>query len=119
MMRSCRFKQRGSSMSRRVAFRVSSAAGLALAVAGVATGQPFRSADASGNNLAHPTWGQAGTDLIRLAPAAYPDGHSAMARPNGPNPRDVSNAVVLQSAPVSNGRNLSDLIWQWGQFLDH
>ena len=28
----------------------------------------FRSIDGSGNNLAHPTWGSAGVDLLRIAP---------------------------------------------------
>jgi hypothetical protein len=28
----------------------------------------FRSIDGTGNNLTHPTWGGAGTDLLRIAP---------------------------------------------------
>ena len=30
---------------------------------------PFRSFDGTGNNLAHPNWGSAGTDLLRMAAA--------------------------------------------------
>ena len=33
--------------------------------------------DGTGNNLANPTWGATGADLIRLAAAAYSDGISA------------------------------------------
>ncbi len=44
-----------------------------------------RSVDGSANNLAHPTWGQAGTSYQRLAPAHYADGVGAMV--HGPNPR--------------------------------
>src|SRR5947208_9239483 len=92
---------------------------LLLACAGTASAQ-YRSMDGSGNNAGHSAWGQAGTDLIRLTAPAYPDGRSAMARPGGPNPRDVSNAVVAQNAAFPlNSRNLTDMIWQWGQFIDH
>ena len=33
------------------------------------------SLDGSGNNLFHPTWGEAGTNYLRLAPANYADRH--------------------------------------------
>ena len=33
-------------------------------------GPEWRSIDGSGNNLANPSWGQVGTDYIRVAPAA-------------------------------------------------
>ncbi len=46
----------------------------------------FRSVDGLGNNLAHPDWGSAGTDLIRIAPPAYADGVSAPREPIGPPP---------------------------------
>ena len=36
-----------------------------------------------------------------------------------PNPRDVSNAVCVQTGSVPNTRGGSDFIWQWGQFIDH
>ena len=37
------------------------------------------SIDGTGNNLPTPTWGSAGTDLLRIAPAAYADGVSTPA----------------------------------------
>src|SRR5262249_17445863 len=51
----------------------------------------FRTFDGSGNNLAHPDWGQAGIDELRKAPVAYADGISAPARPDNPSPRFISN----------------------------
>ena len=35
---------------------------------------PAESIDGIGNNVAHPTWGSTGQDLLRLSPAAYGDG---------------------------------------------
>ena len=54
-----------------------------LAVAGIVTVAqtaqaavpfPIESLDGSGNNVANPTWGQAGRPYARVAPAAYADG---------------------------------------------
>jgi hypothetical protein len=36
----------------------------------------FAPIDGTGNNVANPTWGSAGTDLLRLSPVAYADGIS-------------------------------------------
>jgi hypothetical protein len=35
---------------------------------------PAASFDGTGNNVAHPTWGSVGQDLLRVSPAAYGDG---------------------------------------------
>ncbi len=82
----------------------------------------IRSIDGSGNNIVNPDWGQANTQLQRLATPAYEDGLSV---PRGgdpsslPSARVISNAVSAQSGSVLNALNASDWIWQWGQFLDH
>ena len=92
----------------------------------------FRSIDGSGNNIDNPTWGQAETELIRLASHAYEDGIDT---PRGmtdlnnpprvgtsrlPNPRDISNTVVAQgNRSIPNVLGASDWLWQWGQFIDH
>ena len=82
----------------------------------------FRSINGSGNNIANPTWGEANTQLLRLANPAYEDGLSV---PRGgfnpilPSARAISNAVSAQSGLVPNSAHASDWIWQWGQFLDH
>jgi hypothetical protein len=42
-----------------------------------------------------------------------------MAGPDRPSPREISNAVAAQDVSIPNDRNMSDWVWQWGQFLDH
>ncbi len=77
-----------------------------------------RSFDGTGNNLADFYQGSTGSMLLRQSAPAYTDTFSAMPRMTV-NARDVSNAVATQTAPNSNARGLSDMIWQWGQFVDH
>ena len=87
----------------------------------------FYSIDGTGNDPFHPTWGSAGTDLIRIAPSNYADGASAPAGPNRPSARDISNALsdqtdpnnTLQDVDIINQKGLSDFIYIFGQFLDH
>jgi len=76
------------------------------------------SLNGSGNNQANPTWGQAGTNYIRVAPARYADGHSAMVA--GPNVRYVSNRVFQDLGQnVFSEHRVTQWGWTWGQFLDH
>src|SRR5207302_3763058 len=76
--------------------------------------------DGTGNNLLHPDWGSAGTDLLRLAPAAYADGVSTPAGADRPSARVISNTVADQgNQDIINDRQLSAMIYAWGQFLDH
>jgi len=82
-------------------------------------GPGFRSIDGSGNNLAADRVGAANTALLRLLPAAYADGLSALAGPERPGAREVSNAVCAQDESRPNPRGASDFLWQWGQFVDH
>ncbi len=81
----------------------------------------YRTFNGSENNVANPTWGAVGTQLLRVAASNYADGISTLAvrGANNPNPRIVSNKVCLQGANNPNGNGLSDFIWAWGQFLDH
>src|SRR5690242_14967868 len=67
---------------------------LAVNVAATAAGATVRSVDGTGNNLAHPTWGSTGVDLLRQGPAAYADGKSAPAGSNRPSAREISNAIA-------------------------
>lgn len=78
-----------------------------------------RSFDGSGNNLSDPALGAAGTAFMRMMTPEYADGMDMMAGTNRPNARLISNAVCLQSNDVANSHNLSDMVWQWGQFIDH
>jgi len=81
----------------------------------------YRTIDGDGNNIANPGYGMAGIQLLRQGlPAAYDDGISA---PRGgatlPSARAVSNAVSAQTGQALNAKRLTDMFWQWGQFVDH
>ncbi len=93
-----------------------------LALAGNAKAQhyEYRSIDGSGNNEGHPDWGKAGIELLRMAPAAYDDGYSSPHELDRKSPREISNIVVDQGTEsIVNDRRMSDMVWQWGQFIDH
>jgi hypothetical protein len=77
------------------------------------------SLDGKLNNPGQSTWGVAGVNLMRFAPAAYADGLSQPAGANRPNARLISNALSDSNTSIPNKRNLSDWIYGWGQFLDH
>ena len=78
----------------------------------------FRTLDGSGNNVAHATWGQAGTPYPRLGPANYADGVSSMQ--GGPSPRRISNRVFNDVGQnLFSENNVSQWGWVWGQFIDH
>lgn len=78
-----------------------------------------RSYDGSGNNLLNPTWGTAGANLMRMAPADYADGMYAPSGGSRPGARAISNAIVAQSVMIDDSRVLSSFVFQWGQFVDH
>jgi hypothetical protein len=83
--------------------------------------------DGSGNNVANPTWGQAGTDLIRLTPAQYTNGINSPSLAQDPSARLISNIVNNQADPANpsadinttNQESLSDFAYAFGQFMDH
>jgi hypothetical protein len=77
------------------------------------------SLDGKGNNPAHPMWGAAGADLVRVAGAAYADGISTPAGENRANPRLISNTVGVLTTEFSNARNMASYVYAWGQFIDH
>lgn len=66
--------------------------------------------------------GETGADQIRISPANYPDdgsGETILTDDDRANARTISNAVVQQDSFIPNSRGLSNMIWAWGQFLDH
>jgi hypothetical protein len=83
--------------------------------------------DGTGNNVANPTWGSAGTDLIRLAAAAYSDGIGAPNLANDLSARAISNILNSQANPSNPSQDiqtvdqnsLSDFGYAFGQFMDH
>ncbi len=80
-----------------------------------------------GNNVANPTWGSAGIDLVRLAAAAYADGVSTPSLPTDQSARAISNILNNQADPNDPGQDLntidqqslSDFGYAFGQFIDH
>ena len=83
----------------------------------------FRQFDGSDNRLLRPSWGEAGSQLLRTAPAEYADGLSEPAGQDRPGAREISNTVCAleqdgEEAP-RNDRSMSDWIYAWGQFVDH
>ena len=80
----------------------------------------FRTIDGWGNNQEHPSWGSAGEQLVRrYTETEYGDGIASPAGSDRPGARFISNAVSSQETPIPNDRNLTDMIWQWGQFITH
>ena len=57
--------------------------------------------------------------LLRKAPPAYWDGIDALAGQDRKSPREISNRVIDQPNLVFSTKDASDMVWQWGQFLDH
>ena len=78
----------------------------------------FRTIDGTGNNLLHPSWDAAGTDMVRLGPANFAAG-TTDGLVNGPNPRSVSDIVVAGNGDADNPEGLSGMMYAWGQFIDH
>jgi hypothetical protein len=90
----------------------------APAAADTVLGFEARSLDGGGNNKNNPTWGQVGTNYLRVGPANYADGKSAQV--GGPPPRYTSNRVFNDTdQDLFSERNVSQFGWTWGQFMDH
>lgn len=78
-----------------------------------------RSYDGSGNNEEHYEWGASFHLLERLAAPAYEDGLMSLAGASRPSARAISNALFHQEEAMPNSYQTSDMLWQWGQFVDH
>ena len=84
------------------------------------TGVGESSSRAATKSVPYPVGGTgAPAQLIRLSPVDYGDGISTLAGSTRPSPREISNIVVDQPGPVFSQNNASDMVWQWGQFVDH
>ncbi len=77
------------------------------------------SLDGTGNNLLNSDLGSTDEQLLRLVSVEYADGISTPAGEDRPSAREISNEVVAQSELTFNDRGLTDLVWLWGQFIDH
>jgi len=72
-----------------------------------------------GNNRRDPELGAAGTSFVDTVPLDYGNGFSTPTGQDRPNARVISNAISQQIGNVPEPRGLTNLIWAWGQFLDH
>ncbi len=79
----------------------------------------FRSFDGTGNNVNNSELGSAGSAILNLAPLDYGDGFSTPSGQNRLNPRIISNQLAQQTEDIPSDRGLTNLIWAFGQFLDH
>ena len=100
---------------------VSLATGAVIAIApGAEAAVPFpvASLDGSGNNVANPTWGQAGRAYARVGTTHYADGIGS--QQTGPNARSISNRLYNDANQnVFSERRVTQWGFVWGQFLDH
>ena len=91
------------------------------------TATGYRPIDEAGNNIANPTLGTAGTDLLRVSPAAYANGIGSPALPQNPSARVISDLLNNQANPADpsqdlntvDAKSLSDFGYAFGQFIDH
>ncbi len=95
-----------------------------LTVVSLRVHAPYRSINGTNNNISSSSktnWGAAGILLFREMPAQYgpSDPSGAIGGVNRPSPRAISNAVIDEPVTQFNTRQLSTLVYQWGQFLDH
>lgn len=102
--------------------------GSAVSVAASAGVYEYRAFDGHYNNPmpGQSDWGAAHHTLRRVSGSAYANGRSIPSGQDRPNPRLISN--IVHSASPAPGqpqfnphsvRGLTDMVWQWGQFLDH
>jgi len=85
---------------------------------------PNRTIDGTCNNIVtdeSSEWGAADIPFAREMQPDYgaPDFYNDMAGNCRLSPRAISNLVVAQSEDIPSPRNLSSLVFTWGQFLDH
>ncbi|MEX0301436.1 MAG: peroxidase family protein [Leisingera sp.] len=77
-----------------------------------------RPADGYSTNPDNPDWGATGTGLLNLAPSDLGP-YGEMSGADRPGPREISNALSVQTEKTHNSECASDFLWIWGQFLDH
>lgn len=76
----------------------------------------FRSIDGAANTGGA---GAAGVALLRLIPSAYGDGISTAAGAARQSARVISNLCCAQAAPMPDPGRRTNMVWSWGQFIDH
>ena len=79
----------------------------------------FRTIDGSNNNLINSEYGSQGSALLEKVPLDYGDGVGSPAGEYRANPRVISNAIGEQTKNIPSQKGLTNLIWGFGQFVDH
>lgn len=78
-----------------------------------------RNIDGTSNNQSDPELGSTHEELLRGASTEYEDGISTPAGSDLPSAREISNEIAAQTTTEVNVRGLTDLVWLFGQFIDH
>ncbi len=94
-------------------------ASVPIALREYAAGFEPRAIDGWWNNVEQPERGTAGVELLRRAGTSFDYGMTSLPRLDLPDPRTISNIMADQPGPMPNHLGVTDMIWQWGQFLDH
>ena len=76
------------------------------------------SVDGTGNNLANPSLGAAGSDEVRIAPARFAPG-TTDTPVAGPDPRVISNTIFTHDQDLNDPGGRSAYTYAFGQFIDH
>lgn len=79
----------------------------------------YRSLDGSGNNVADPSLGQTGTNLLTNYTLDYGDGISTPAGADRVSTRQISNSVFAGPSGQVNSLSATNLFTIWGQLLTH
>jgi len=84
----------------------------------------WRTIDGTCNNSTDPgryEWGSSDITLMREMDGEFGanDPFNAMNGEERVSPRAVSNALCTQEEDIPNSRNLSSMVFTWGQFVDH
>ena len=79
----------------------------------------IRTIDGTNNNLRNTELGAADTQLLTTTTVEYSDGISEPAGEDRPSAREISNVIAAQETEATNDRELTDITWLWGQFIDH
>ena len=89
----------------------------------VSTQPIYRTIDGTNNNIAKTKaeWGATNIALAREIPTEYgaTDTKNAMGGIGRPSARQISNAICDEPVSSFSAKNLSDLVYVWGQFIDH
>lgn len=76
--------------------------------------------DGYSNNMKKPYFGKSNQPLLRTSPLGYQNGINSISQRglSNPSPRKISNSIC-QGVSTNNLLSLSNMMWVWGQFLDH